>query len=242
MTVTDKIIFFAAIVLFWRGWNKGILRTIFGPVALVVCSIASYFYYILTRDLMAAAAIGIAAPIILNILFSILLNLLSGGKEKMTGLTLVSRTIAGLLNLMWGEFIIIVVVMTVWMIPFDFPLLVKAKADIQNSSVYLFAKPKLDQLLKDHNVQPIDPAKLNALSNPDLIKDIEKSDEYQELFNDPRIQALLTDPEITEQIENKQLAQLMQNEKFIALTRDPELLKKFIALYSKMMGQSPPQQ
>jgi hypothetical protein len=232
--MTDKIILIAALILFWRGWNKGILRTIFGPIALIVCSVLSYFYYIFTRDLVAAAAIGIIAPIVLNILFSIMLNLLATGKEK-NGIALFSRIGAALLNLIWGEFILIVVILTVLMIPLQLPFLNKAQKDIEGSTVYSLVKPTMDELLKTHNVQPIDPTKIAALSDPKKVEALEKSPEFQNLVSDPRIQELLSDPEIIEQVENRQIAQLMQNPKFIELTRDPELLKKFLALYSQML-------
>jgi uncharacterized membrane protein required for colicin V production len=234
MTMTDKIIFFAGIILFWRGWNKGIARTIFGPVALVACSILSYFYYIFTHDLIVAAAIGIIAPVVLNIIFSILLNLLTTGKER-SRIALPSRIIAGLLNLIWGEFIIIATIMTVLMLPFKMPSLESAQKDIEQSSLYTVVKPAVDQTLTTNHVQPIDPAKIAALSDPEKLKTLEESSEYQTLVNDPRIQALLNDPTISAQIENKQIAQVMQNPKFIELTRDPELLKKFLSLYSKML-------
>jgi hypothetical protein len=232
--MTDKILFFAAIILFWRGWNKGFLRTVFGPVALVVCSIVSYFYYLWCHDIVIAAAIGIIAPIFLNIIFSITLNLVTTGKDR-TSIALPSRVIAGFLNLLWGEFILIVVFLTVLMLPFDFPSLKKAQTDIQGSSSYAFIKPTMDQILASKHVQPIDPVKMAALSDPEKLKDLEKSSEYQTLVNDPRIQDLLTDPSIAQEIENKQISALIQNPKFLELTRDPELLKKFMALYSKML-------
>jgi uncharacterized membrane protein required for colicin V production len=234
MTLTDKIIFFAAIILLWRGFNKGFLRTIFGPVAFLVCSAISYSYYIFTHDLVVAIAIGVIAPIVLNVLFSILLNLLSGGKER-GSISLISRIIAALFNFAWGEFIIIVVLVTVLMLPFDLPSLHKVQHDIENSSVYDLVKPTVDGLLKSHHIQP-DPAKISALSDPEKLKDVEKTAEYQALVSDPRIQTLINDPDVIEQIENRQIAQVMQNPKFLELTRDPELLKKFLALYSKMLN------
>ena len=235
MTMTDNIIFFAAIILFWRGWTKGILRTIFGPIALVVCSFLSYFYYILTRDLLVAAAIGIAAPIVLNIIFSILLNLLTAGKDKERIATF-SRITAGLLNLIWGEFILIVTILTVLMLPFELPSLNKAQKDIEGSSMYGFVKPALDEALKAHHIQAIDPTKIAALSDPKKLEALEKTAEFQSLMDDDRIKQILNDPVINEQIKNKQIAQLMQNPKIIELTRDPALLKKFLALYSKMLN------
>jgi len=234
MTMTDKIIFFSGILLFWRGWNKGVLRTIFGPLALIACSIVSYFYYLLSHDLIAAAAIGILAPIVLNIIFSIVLNLLCIGKEK-NDIALPGRIIAAFLNLLWGEFLLGVTILTVVMLPLQLPFLTKAQNDIEQSSIYSMMKPSLDGMLKSNHAQPIDPTKIAALSDPKKMEALEQSAEYQNLINDPRIQGLLNDPSISEEIQNKQIAQLMQNPKFIELTRDPELLKKFLALYSKML-------
>jgi len=231
--MTDKIIFFAVILLLWRGWSKGILRTIFGPIALIICSVLSYAYYLYTRDMVIAAAIGIVAPIVLNILFSIMLNLISHDKDKNT--SLIGRIIAALLNLLWGGFIIAVMLFTILMIPFDLPLLQRAQKDIERSSSYVLIKPVIDQTLQKHNVQPIDPSKLAALSDPKKMEEVEKTEEYQSLVNDKRIQDILNDPSVNDLIERKQIAQLMQHPKILELTRDPELLKKFLALYSKIL-------
>jgi hypothetical protein len=234
MTLTDKILIFAALILFWRGWNKGILRTIFGPIALVVCSILSYLYYLWTHDLVMAAAIGIVAPIVLNIIFSIMLNLLASGKEK-NSISIFSRTIAALLNLLWGEFIIVTILITVLMLPFELPSLNKYKTDIKTSLIYSFFKPTMDGIFKTNHIQPLDPGKVASLSDPKKLEILQRTPEFQGLVNDPRIQDLLNDPTIGEQIQNKQIAELMKNPKFLELTRDPELLKKFMALYSKML-------
>ena len=235
MTLTDKIIFFTALYLFWRGWSKGLAQTILGPLALVVGSALSYFYYMISHNLLAAVAISIVGPIIVNILFSMTLGMLFSSPDGKQHPSLLSRLVGALLNTLWGEFFLVAGTFLLLMIPLQLPALNKAQADVQNSYSYSLLKPILDQLFHKESIPQYDPSKFIALSDPKALKTIEKSKEYQNIINDQRIQALLNDPTVTDQVKGKNIGQLMQNPKFIALTQDPELLKKFLALYSTML-------
>lgn len=235
MTLTDKIIFFTGIYLFWRGWSKGLTQTILGPVALFAGSALSYFYYILSHNLLAAIAIGIVGPIIINVILSTTLGMLFPSADGKKHSSLLSRFGGALLNTLWGEFFLIAVIFLLLMIPLQLPGLNKAQADIQNSIIYAQLKPTLNKYLPNEAIPQYDPSKFVALSDPKVLETIEKSKEYQDLINDERIQALLNDPSVTGQVKEKDLSKLLQNPKFIALTRDPELLKKFLALYSTML-------
>ncbi len=234
MTLTDKIIFFTGLFLFWRGWSKGFPKTILGPLALIAGSALSYFYYLLSHNLLAAVAIGIVAPIIFNVIFSMTLKMLFSKDEK-KHVSLLSRLSGGLLNTLWGEFFLLTGVVLLMMIPLQLPTLNNAQADIQSSYTYAQLKPILHRLFNSETIAQYDPSKFIALSDPKVLKAIEKSKEYQDILNDERIQALLNDPAVTGQVKDKNIGQLVQNPKFIALTRDPELLKKFLALYSTML-------
>ena len=179
-------------------------------------------------------AIGIVAPIILNVVFSMTLGMVFDPGEK-KHVPLLSRLGGALLNTCWGEFFLLAGVALLLMIPLKLPKLNNIQADIQSSYTYAQLRPILNQLSNNGVIAQYDPSKFIALSDPKVLRAIEKSKEYQDIIYDKRIQALLNDPAVTNQVQEKNIGQIVQNPKFIALTRDPELLEKFLALYSTMI-------
>jgi hypothetical protein len=234
MTITDKIIFFSVIFLFWRGWSKGFAQTILGPLALIIGTILSFIYYIVFRNLVIATAIGIIAPIIINIIFSMTLGVLFLGNEK-KNMSILNRFSGACINTFWGEFLILTGLFLVILIPLHLPLVDTAQNDIKQSYTYAELTNYLNKTFKIDINNNFDPSKLKALSDPQALDTLGKTKEFQEVLEDPLVQALLNDPKTTQAIEAKDIGQLLQNPKFIALTKDPALLKKFLTLYSKIL-------
>jgi ribosomal protein S18 len=234
MTFTDKLIFFSIIFLFWRGWSKGFAQTVLGPLALIIGTILSYIYYIVFRNLVIATAIGIILPIIINIIFSMTLGVLFLGNEK-KNMSILSRFSGALINTFWGEFLILTGLFLVILIPLHLPLIDTAQNDIKQSYTYAELTNYLNKVFKIDVVNNFDPSKLQVLSDPKTLDALGKTKEFQEVLEDPLVQALLNDPETTQAIEAKDIGKLLQNPKFIALTKDPALLKKFLTLYTKIL-------
>ena len=234
MTGTDKIIFFSLIFLFWRGWSKGFSQTVLGPVALIIGTIISYIYYMVFRNLVIAIAIGIIAPIIINIIFSMTLGVIFLGNEK-KNMSILSRFSGACINTFWGEFLILTGLFLIILIPLRLPLIVTAQNDIKQSYTYDQLTNSINQAFKIDVVNNLDPSRLQALSDPKALDALGKTKEFQEVLQDPLVQTLLNDPETTQAIESKDIGKLLQNPKFIALTKDPALLKKFLTLYSKIL-------
>lgn len=241
MTATDKIIFFMAIFLFWHGWSKGFAQTVLGPVALIIGTLLSYIYYIFTKNLIIATALGIILPIILSIIFSMTLGVLFLGSDK-KNISILSRVSGALINTFWGEFLILTGLFLIVLIPLRLPLIETAQNDIKQSWTYVQLTQYLQQTFHVDLTNNFDPSQLEVLTDPKALERLGNTKEFQEVMNDPLVQALLNDPEASQAIENKDIGKILQNPKFIALTKDPALLKKFLSLYSLILEKDKKQQ
>ena len=235
MTITDKIIYFTVLLLFWRGWSKGFAQTILGPLSLLIGSALSYIYYAISRNLIVSVAIGIICPIILNMIFSMTLGVifLGDGKKR---ISIPSRFCGALINIIWGEIIILSGMILIVLIPI--PILENTQRDIKDSWVYA---QSVDVLNKNFNINLTDwleTTTISTLTDPNLINKIEKTKEFKEVLEDPAVQELLNDPQAAHAIETKNIGSLLQNPKFINLTKNPDLLKKFLALYSTILDKN----
>lgn len=234
MTNTDKIIFFFAIYLFWRGWSKGFLQTVLGPIALIVATVLSYIYYIITHNMIIAIAIGTVGPIILSIVLSMTIGTLLLAADK-KNISLLSRFLGASINTIWGEFLLITGIFLIMFIPLKIPLVQNIQSDIQQSRSYSQVKTKIDEMFDQDVAGALDPSKLAILTDPKGLEHLGKTKEFQDVMNDPLVQDLLNDPQTTQAIEQKDIGKLMQSPKFIAITKDPDLLKKFLALYGTIL-------
>ena len=212
----------------------GFAQTVLGPVALIIGTALSYFYYILYHNLIIATAIGIVVPIILNIIFSMTFGMILLGNDK-KNYSILSRFCGALINTFWGEFLLITGLFLILLVPLKLPAIETAQSDIQQSLTYAQVKITLNQIFKKDFTNAFDPSKLMVLSDPKALETLGKTKEFKEVLADPHVQELLNDPQVTQAIEQKDIGKLLQNPKFINLTKDPALLKKFLSLYSAIL-------
>lgn len=234
ITLTDKIIFFSAIFFFWRGWSKGLIQTILGPVALIIGTLISYIYYLIYHNIIIATAIGIILPIILSIIFSMTLGVVFLGKDK-KNISHLSRLCGGLINTVWGEFLILTGLFLIILIPLRVALVETAQLDIKQSNTYFHLSSFVKKNFNVDISNNLDPSQMKALTDPKALETLSETKEFQDVLQDPIVQALLNDPEANKAIESKDIGKLVQNPKFIAITKDPALLKKFLSLYGTIL-------
>ena len=232
--MTDLIIFFCALFLFWRGWDKGFAQTVLGPAALIIGTFLSYFYYLIFHNLVIATAIGIVCPIILSIIFSMTLGVIFLGNDK-KHISIISRFCGAVINTFWGEFLILTGLLLIILIPLQLPLIVQAQNNIKQSYTYAYINTWVEQEFHFNIENDLDPSKLSVLTDPKALESLGKTKEFSEVLQDPLVQDLLNDPEASQAIEQKNIGKLLQNPKFIALTKDPAIYKKFLALYGKIL-------
>ncbi|MBP6342672.1 MAG: hypothetical protein KA403_01920 [Candidatus Omnitrophica bacterium] len=241
ITVTDKIIFFSAILLFWLGWSKGFLQTILGPIALIIGTLLSYFHYVIYHNIVVATAIGIVGPIILSIVFSMTLGVLLMGTGDKKNYSMLSRLCGAVINMCWGEFLIVTAILLVILIPLKIPVVQSAQADILQSITYVETKKLLSRVFEEHKetISAFDPSKITVLTDPKAIERVGETPEFKDLMQEPLVQDLLNDPDANRAIDQKNIGKLLQNPKFIKLTQNPALLQKFMSLYGTILKYDP---
>lgn len=215
MTVTDAIIVFCSIFLLWKGAAQGFLVSLLGPLALIFATIVSIVYYIWTKDLFISLCIGLLGPFILAWIFHFFLRSWTQMTNPTGKLSLTSRIGGAALTWIWGMIMVGITVLLLGMAPpINKPLRMMYE-DIHTSFAY-------------HMLKPFD---FSAVENKDQPTDL------QSLYQDKRLQDIINDPQIIAAVHHQDYTALMSNPKIVALTQDPALIKKMMAIYKQMYQQ-----
>ncbi|MBI3602379.1 MAG: CvpA family protein [Candidatus Omnitrophica bacterium] len=215
MNWTDIIVLICSGFLIWRGASRGFLGSMLGPLALIIATVVSVVYYILTKGILISLLIGLLGPFILAWIFRWLLRSWKQMTNPEGKLSPASRIGGALLTLAWGLIMIIITLLLLALIPsINGPLQAMYK-DIHQSKIY-------------HLIKPWDMAGLDKPS---------PQDDLRALAKDKRVQDIIHDPQITQAIRQKDFTALMSNPKIMALTQDPQMIKKIVMVYKQLMQQ-----
>lgn len=240
MNEVDFIVLGLAVFTFWRGWAKGLLRSLLGPVILAGCLGYAYVHYVRTRDILLSLGISILGPIVLNIVFWLLFAVFGkmrrreeneeGGFFEASG-----RMSGGVISMIWTVSIVMACLVFFMVIPVRMPGLEKARTLVSESGGILLVKAALGDRLQflRKDVQPLD-LKNNQVSAQRL----QESFEYTALMEDDRVRDVFSDPETVKKIQDKDVAGLMKDPKIQALMQDPALVRKFFRFNQAMIRMS----
>ncbi|MBI5150047.1 MAG: hypothetical protein HZA28_04665 [Candidatus Omnitrophica bacterium] len=231
---------FAVIALivycFVRGWCKGLLRTLVGPISLLLSCVVAVLYYLHTPNMLMAFVITIAGPILLNILFSFALNVWQNTAGASRALSLESRILGGGLAALWSGIHILFILVLIVIIPINAPWLKGIQENVLSSRTYSL----VDSWVK--RLRPAKPMDLHGISrsmqDPARQERIQSLDEYKAVMEDETLREILTDKEFVEAARNKDFSKLMTNPKMQAIFQDKKLLQKILDLNLKIMEQS----
>ncbi len=225
---------------FWKGWSKGIARSLMGPVSLVICFFYGYAYYARTHNYLISLVIWIAGPVIVTSLFSFSLWMFNRFKvvvdqESENRLGGMSRLLGGVFSDLWIMAIAGVAFVLIAFVPMELSVLGKVRGTILDSRTFgLFADTFGDWIpvLKS-------PRTMEGLLSTDQarLKNLEHTQEYQDVVTDPRLQFLMSDADIREKIDNKDFMALLNDERIQQIMQNPELVQKFLKLNQKMILQ-----
>ena len=233
--ITDIVLVGLFFYFFIRGWFQGILKTLLGPISLLIGSIAAVIYYNFTKNLILSLFISILSPFTLHIISSHLLNVWQKNNAAQNPKSFISpgRFIASLINVTWNSVWIILTLILFILIPFDKGWLSVTKENIKESKTYIFLERFSGQgfTSKDFNLDKT----INRYRDPKFVGKIQKTKEYEEVVGDEKIKQILLDEEILKLLQDKDYAKLMSNPKFQAILNDEELLKKFMTLYQRTL-------
>lgn len=235
MNTADFVIITFFVFYFWRGWVKGFLRSVFGPVALMVCFFYSYFYFQKTHNFGISALICILGPFILNIILGAVLAIFHKGKdekEEESAASVLNRLSGGLLNVLWMGALILVTVCFFLMIPIRISALESLRESlIKSRTVRIVANVSGDSLpFLREDVQPVDIQEARF-----HFKQIQKTAEFKKLMEDERVKKLFADPQTARKIQSQDILGLLNDPRIQEVLQDPRLIREFLAVNKKMV-------
>ncbi len=236
LPIADYIILGLLVIFFIMGWQKGLLRTLLGPISLIVGSIVGYIYYQKTGNLVISLLISIVGPFIMNIACGLLINAAKKSQANQEDAPILGRFLGGILSLLWSGSILILTILLIGLIPGKTPWLEKIQKAINTSHTYTFIYEKFKEKIPSvENIKNLN----TAIQDPERIKDLQSTEEFQTVFNSDVIKQLYSDEETAKQLQEKDMGKLLTNPKVQsavqAIINDPELLKKFMSLQEKII-------
>ena len=234
--MTDIIVVILLSFNFIRGWFKGLLRSLLGPISLIIASIASYTYYLKTHDFTLSLVMGILGPFAVHITLAILLKIWHKTVGNGKGLSIFSRILGGGFCLLWSGSILVLMLMLITMVNLNFSWVNKMQTDVLNSRSYtLINRYTGDRLPSQANGMQ---AMANIFEDPEKLKSLESTKEYKAIMGNEKIKSLFKDQKVLKQIQNQEIMKLLSNPKITAILKDEELIKNFFALNKKILEES----
>jgi uncharacterized membrane protein len=221
MPISDLISVILMVFLSLLGYSRGFLRSIFGPLALVIATVVSFVYWVWTKDLVVSLCIGLVGPFLLTWIFKFLLNSFKKATNPEAKPNFISSLLGMALTLGWGMVMWLMAVFLVSIIPPIFAPMEMITKDIHQSATYRLIKPFDFTASKRSATDPNEKPK-------------SAEEDLADLSEDQRIKDLLNDPEMIKAIEKKDYAALMKSPQILAIAQDPQLVKKMLSLYKKM--------
>lgn len=219
MTVTDSAVLILSIFFLLRGASRGFMNSLIGPFSIIAATIISIIYYQATKNIIISLLIGLAGPLLLNLLFKFLLK----SWAKVTSPSFLSRIGGAILNLIWGWVFIFLTLILLTVLPPWGETLKAIQHDVTKSRSYLIAKP-FENTFFAAPQQNATPVTRRSLRN-----------DAKSLAQDPHFQKILRDPEIQKDIDTHDFAKLMSNPKMMGLVQeimnDPATMNKVLAIY-----------
>lgn len=232
MTMTDYVVLVFLLYHFYRGWRKGLLRSLLGPGLLVICSYAGVQYFKNTQNIKLALGIAVLGPIIMNILLSGIIALWRKAVNKDGKISVADRLLGSAFSIVWGCCLLIITFLSVIIIPKGFSKIDAARQDILNSRTFaLVIEPVKNKL---PSWIPIDKP-LDIQEGSPMLDELGRSEAYQALVEDEKMQEILSDEEIVEQMRNREVVKLLDNPKIQAIFQDKDLIMKFMEVNKKML-------
>ncbi len=232
----DSIVSALLLYFLYRGWAKGFLRTLIGPISLIVACVAGIAYYSSTHNIIAGILIGVLGPILLNVLFSISINIWHQTVNVGRPLSYASRLLGSGFSLIWGSLHLALIVILLFMIPLDFPWLRHLREQVLASRSYAIIQQQTKAVLP---VQSLNTSQIvEMLRDPAQLEKVHSLEEYKTVMEEKAVLDILSDEDILRYIEDRNFSQLMTHPKVQSLLENPEVLKKVFDLNVKIIEQS----
>ena len=236
--LVDIIVLVWFLFLLSSGWRKGLLRTLIGPLSLLINIAACYFYFQKTHNLIGTAVAMLLGPFVISCCLFLIIFFWHVNFDKGVPPVFLSRFLGSTLNLVWGSGIAVSSILMVAILPTASPRLSTFKNYVMSSHAYAltekFIKNKIPLFRQAETV-------IKTSQDPQELAKFQSEPEFRALYFDPKIQKFLTDRETSNQIQNHDMKGLLSNPVFLNLWQDPELLTKLIKLSQRIAQKESPQ-
>ena len=138
LMITDYITAAILLYLFYKGWRKGFLKTLLGPISLVIGCIMAFVYYQRTHNITTSLLICFFSPFVLKFLASIFLKLWHKAVNNNDPLSTSSRLMGSGISILWGGSYFVILYIMIAMVPLRIPWFEKIQSDVTSSHSYAF--------------------------------------------------------------------------------------------------------
>jgi uncharacterized membrane protein required for colicin V production len=235
-STTDIISAVCLIFFFYRGWAKGFLRNILGPVSLILSCVLAAIYFRETKNMITSLLIGILGPFALNILFSVLIAVWNKTMDGKKDPSQISRLLGAGVSLLWGGFHLVLILALISLAPGNAGWMKNLKSDVLQSRSYTMVILWIKKLSLEAFPDIGKTAML--LRDPGYSQKLRSLPGYAELMRDQTIRHLLSDEDLMQKLKNCDIKEMVTNPKTRAVFQNPALLKKLMDLNIKMIEQN----
>lgn len=136
MNTVDLIILVISLFYFIRGWTKGFLRTIFGPISLIIGSIMSYIYFKQSGNIFVSILIGLMGPFVLNLGLSLLIKIWRKVTDEDNDAFTIGRLLGGICGFIWGFSLTTLIIVLIGLAPLQNSGLKSVQDQVKQSRYY----------------------------------------------------------------------------------------------------------
>ena len=231
LSVVDIIVYCILLYFAVNGWSKGFLRTILGPLSLILCVVIGTVYFRQTHDVWKYILIMLFGPVVLSISLSLILMIWNRTVSQTKYIFWLSRLLGSIFNVTWGGIIIATTLIFISIIPMHTAWAEKTKDRLVNSHSYAF----LNKFIKGrvpyvNNLENL----FDATQDPEKMEELKSAPEFKDIYSDQKIQNVVADEDLMKELKEKDIVKLMTDPKIQSIIQDEGLLKKILNLYSNI--------
>lgn len=223
--IIDIIVLILFVYYIWRGWRKGFLGALLGPISLAAGCILSYSYYLKTQNIVISLLISLLGPFILHITLTILLKIWTLNADKKKRLSLASRLFGAAFSLSWSGGILVLLILLIMVIPSAVPYAGQIRDNLADSKTYTL----ISYYSKQNPLQTDDNIRMEKLS---------QTEEFKQVMKDEKFRKLVTDPEVQKYIGDKDFGGLMNDENFKEAMKDKDLMIQLFEFQKRIIQDS----
>ena len=233
MNLIDLIVAGLLLFFFLWGFRKGLIRTLAGPISLIIAAIIAYIYYSQSKNVIVSTLIVTIGALLINIVLNMVVKAIHSSKDDKESTVTWGRILGGLISMSWRGIIISFLLSIIIFFPVNIPKFQALQMMIlESNSFYLL------DMLSGNRLTVIrgDIKKaLNVYKDPLASRIVRKSEEFKAFTEDEKIKNLLSDRKTLKAIESNNLEAILANPKIREVLNSPESMKKLMELNKKIM-------